>query len=330
MNNILSYIRKNRFYFLVVLVLFLSYSLSHLTNSIILILLPQSDNYNLEILTDNQKSKKMNKNEEFLSVDNYIAMVSGNFIRGKSKNSKQTKEPASTPILQEKEEIVIDPEIQAKLKEENRKVESMMLSGILYSSYSPFSRATFASSGKPSIEFKTRQKMKGIYFLNSIKQNYVVIRTDEFSFRVKIRESIASAKEKEQKRREEKKAAQALKEEKQTESLVVSKKYTKVLSRVDIIRETKDITKIYQGAQFGPYFKNSILEGYKIYSIRKDHIFYSLGARQGDIIKRINGISVDNVNKMMDIWNSLKDYDQITVDLDRKGKIVSFEFVIEN
>ena len=337
MTTVFSYIRKNGFYLLIVFVLLLSYSLSQFVRSAVLIFFEQDYSYTNTSLESSKK--QLNDEGDVLEIDSYSSMVSGNFVRGKERVVEQVIEEPKIESQEKSVEIKEEQseELRAKIEEENRNAEAMILTGILYSSYTPFARATFSTSGKPSIEFRARQKIGGDYSLRYIRKSYVVLKGKDFSFRVKFRESIFDAKEKEKKRLEEEKAKkeEELKKKRETEtnqvaSLESSQTVRKVLSRVDLIRQTKDITKIYQGSQFGPHFEANKLIGYKIYSVRKDHIFYSLGARSGDIIKRVNGIPVENAGKMMEIWNALKDYDKIIVDLDRKGKIVSFEFVIES
>jgi len=72
------------------------------------------------------------------------------------------------------------------------------------------------------------------------------------------------------------------------------------------------------------------IEGYKLYQVARSHIFYSLGARGGDIIKRVNGMPLNDTEKMLEIWSSVKTATKITVDLERSGKIITYEFLIRN
>jgi general secretion pathway protein C len=55
-----------------------------------------------------------------------------------------------------------------------------------------------------------------------------------------------------------------------------------------------------------------------------------LGARGGDIIKRVNGMPLNDTEKMLEIWGSVKSATKITIDLERSGKILTYEFLIRN
>lgn len=44
----------------------------------------------------------------------------------------------------------------------------------------------------------------------------------------------------------------------------------------------------------------------KIYQVTAEHIFYQLGARSGDIIKRVNGMPLGETEKMLEIWSAIK------------------------
>jgi general secretion pathway protein C len=95
-------------------------------------------------------------------------------------------------------------------------------------------------------------------------------------------------------------------------------------------RKLKDPNVIYKDARFGPHLVDGKIEGYKLYQVARSHIFYSLGARGGDIIKRVNGMPLNDTEKMLEIWGSVKSATKITIDLERSGKILTYEFLIRN
>jgi general secretion pathway protein C len=90
----------------------------------------------------------------------------------------------------------------------------------------------------------------------------------------------------------------------------------------------KNIDNALQGVRAGPYRVDGKIEGYKIFRIRPYNVLYKLGARPGDIIKRINNNPVNSTEKLYQIWESVKTDSRITVDLDRGGQMLKYEFNI--
>ena len=109
-----------------------------------------------------------------------------------------------------------------------------------------------------------------------------------------------------------------------------SETFKKILSRTDLDKQLSDPTALYKDARFGPEINNGKIEGYKIYHISNEHIFYSLGARNEDLVKRVNGMPLNKTEKMLEIWNSVKTADRITIDIERQGKILTYEFIVRN
>lgn len=72
------------------------------------------------------------------------------------------------------------------------------------------------------------------------------------------------------------------------------------------------------------------IAGLKLVLVPNDSIFYELGARTGDIIRRLNGQSLENQDRLMEFYMQLKTMDRIDVEVERGGKILPFEIVIQN
>jgi general secretion pathway protein C len=93
-----------------------------------------------------------------------------------------------------------------------------------------------------------------------------------------------------------------------------------------------DQTIIYKGVRQSIYMdpNTNKMAGIKIHEIQSNHIFYSLGARMGDVLKQVNGIALDDTKKMLELWANIKNANKVTVDIDRKGSCFTYDFTVRN
>lgn len=111
-----------------------------------------------------------------------------------------------------------------------------------------------------------------------------------------------------------------------------SRKSPEVVSQT-ISRE--NVIKILEGkegpilnGQFGPYVVEGRIEGYKITRIGDEHIFAKLGARNGDVIRKVNGYPLDGMERLMDLWKALPTTTEIKIEIERNGKAFVYEFQV--
>jgi len=107
------------------------------------------------------------------------------------------------------------------------------------------------------------------------------------------------------------------------------RKYNKRISRAEIQQKVmNNLDNAMKGLIAGPYRVNGRIVGFKLKRVRPYNILYKLGARSGDIVKRINGHAVNSTAKMFKMWQTLKSESKISVDLERAGQIVTFDLNI--
>lgn len=303
MNTLIHRIQSNPFYTLVPCVLLFSYSLSYLLKLILLLLFSTETG----ITASSSLRPKERRQEMVLSMQTYEDLVSGNFIRGQvfDPNDVTKRGPGNETA---------DPELQ-----DNGDDDQMLLTGTLAGHWS-FARATIREKANTDSEEYGIGESVGSYKVQAIEQHYVLLKKGGLVLKVLIGETPAQAKERIRP-----------KDMNGTVSLGPSSQTVqKVLSREDVNRKLKDPNTIYKNARFGPHLVDGKIEGYKIYQVAKDHVFYSLGARSGDVVKRVNGMPLNETEKMLEIWGSIKQAPKITVDLERQGKIITYEFIIRN
>ena len=105
----------------------------------------------------------------------------------------------------------------------------------------------------------------------------------------------------------------------------------KTISRQDVLNIMKgNASSIYQGASFGPDLKNGKIIGYKIHRVKPTHIFFKLGARNGDVVRKMNGFELNDTERMFELWKSIKTAGNVNLELERNGKLLTYNFRIIN
>ncbi len=299
MNFILIRLQKNNFLVLLPIVFFFTYSLAYLIRSVVIVFLnpgqPLAIQHENTVVTPSAEvSKPMNIYEE---------IVQGNLIRGQIVSALDSKLSSGIPG-----------------EAEDANSDEMIVTGTI-SGHPSFARVTIHEKGKDeSEEYSIGQKIQG-YKIKSIAQHYVVLEKNGLNLKVEIGETILQAKQK----TTGKPTEVAAKDEASGPGTI-----KKILSREDVNAKLKDPALIYKDAKFGPNLVGGKIDGYKLYQVSNNHIFYSLGARSGDIVKRVNGMPMNDTGKMLEMWSNIKMAQKITVDIDRGGKIVTYEFIIRN
>ncbi|MCU0822944.1 MAG: hypothetical protein MUC95_10820 [Spirochaetes bacterium] len=108
-------------------------------------------------------------------------------------------------------------------------------------------------------------------------------------------------------------------------------KNTQTISRAEIQQKVfNNMDNALKGIRAGPYRVNGNIEGYKLFRVQPDNILYQLGARSGDIVKRVNGHPVDSTEKLLKMWQNIQGEGKITIDIERGGKLNTFDFNISD
>jgi general secretion pathway protein C len=92
--------------------------------------------------------------------------------------------------------------------------------------------------------------------------------------------------------------------------------------RAATIREVIDRnpTRITDVIRPQPVFKDGQQQGYRVYPGRERQQFAKLGLRPGDLITQINGMSLEDPARGMEIFRGLSDATQVSVTVERGGQ----------
>ena len=77
-----------------------------------------------------------------------------------------------------------------------------------------------------------------------------------------------------------------------------------------------------------PNFKDGEPDGFKLLSIKGGSLVHRSGLRDGDIIKRVNGIEIDSLEKAFEIYEQVKNEPVITVEIVRGGRSRTFTYEV--
>jgi type II secretion system protein C len=74
-----------------------------------------------------------------------------------------------------------------------------------------------------------------------------------------------------------------------------------------------------------PNLQQGKMDGFKVLNILKKSIFDKVVLKNGDIIKRINGVVMENPEKALALFEQFKDDSSFSIDLTRKGEKLHFD-----
>ncbi len=100
-----------------------------------------------------------------------------------------------------------------------------------------------------------------------------------------------------------------------------------VIDRAEIDEAVANLDKLYTQVRAVPHFKDGNPDGLKLLSVKPGSLFAKLGLKRGDILKKINGNDLD-IKKGLELFNQLKNENQITLDVERQGAPQSMEYEI--
>lgn len=99
------------------------------------------------------------------------------------------------------------------------------------------------------------------------------------------------------------------------------------LKRSDVLKYTSDMASVLQQAAMAPKRgANGDIEGFKFLSIQPGSIYTQLGFQNGDVIKGVNGEAVDSPAKAMELYNTLKNSNNIKIKVEREGRDTDFDY----
>jgi general secretion pathway protein C len=77
-----------------------------------------------------------------------------------------------------------------------------------------------------------------------------------------------------------------------------------------------------------PNFRDGEPDGFKLVSIKRGSLIHRAGLRDGDIVKRVNGIEIDSPDKAFEVYEQVRNEPLITVEVLRGGSKKTFRYEV--
>jgi len=91
----------------------------------------------------------------------------------------------------------------------------------------------------------------------------------------------------------------------------------------------QNVNELMRQARVRPHFTNGKPDGLRLSAIRPGSLFRQIGLRTGDIITGVNGDPIESVDDALRFYTSLKDADDVTLQLRRGGIERSINYRVE-
>lgn len=227
----------------------------------------------------------------FRSLDEYLGIPTGGFFRGSGETAAGQGPDAGAPPAGE-----------------------ITLVGTLAGS-PDFARALILETGQSDPQSYKRGQTVAGFKLVAIGRDHIVVDQGGRRLRIKVGEKSGEARANEPAPAEGAAAGGG-----SVQKIVIQ--------RARLLEMLRDQRAIMEN-KFQPVIRDNKILGLKLIYVPPNNFLYQIGARNQDIIRRYNGQPLENQNKLIEIWQNLQTANNATVEVERSGRIISFEITIQ-
>jgi general secretion pathway protein C len=105
---------------------------------------------------------------------------------------------------------------------------------------------------------------------------------------------------------------------------------TYAIQRQDVENTLSNLNQIAMQARVVPAFINGVPKGFKLFAMRPDSIYARLGLKNGDILQRVNGFTLDNPTKALEAYSHLRGSSRIELEIERDGQVLRKTYAVED
>ncbi|MBN1501166.1 MAG: hypothetical protein JW982_13475 [Spirochaetes bacterium] len=104
---------------------------------------------------------------------------------------------------------------------------------------------------------------------------------------------------------------------------------SRTISRASIQQKIQgNMDNMLRGLRIGPFREGSEITGYTLISVDPSNVLYDIGARSGDVIRRINGHPASSTEKIFELWKSINSESKFIIDIERNKSILTYDINI--
>ncbi|MBC7419489.1 MAG: PDZ domain-containing protein [Bdellovibrio sp.] len=103
------------------------------------------------------------------------------------------------------------------------------------------------------------------------------------------------------------------------------------IKRSDLLKYTNDLSSVLMQARAVPNRDPNTgeINGFRILDMQPGSIYEQLGLKPMDVLKGVNGEPIDSVQKAMEMYNTLKNGNQVNLQIERGGKNDTFKYDVK-
>jgi len=101
-----------------------------------------------------------------------------------------------------------------------------------------------------------------------------------------------------------------------------------VIDRREMEKTVDNLNEVFTQARAVPYFQDGQTVGFRVFAIKPGSVFERIGLKNGDVIKRVNGVELTDPTKAITLFTELQNEGHIAVDLERNRQPQNFSYEI--
>jgi len=125
------------------------------------------------------------------------------------------------------------------------------------------------------------------------------------------------------------KSSGSAKSEKVKEGVKKVGKNTYQIDREMLNEQLEDLSALSRQARVIPHYREGKPQGFKLVGVRPGSLYSHIGVRSGDVLKSVNGEEITSPTKALELYEKLKNSDNVTVDVERRGRKQTLEYMIK-
>lgn len=102
-----------------------------------------------------------------------------------------------------------------------------------------------------------------------------------------------------------------------------------ILSKEDVLQATRNVSQIMSDLKIRLNFSSGKMEGFRIDDINEGSIALAMGIKKGDVVKKINGETIDSPKKIFEFYRNLERSNSIQLEVSRGDSTETLTYEIK-